>query len=93
MAFVVLGVALVLETFSLRTAALAANDQRGDRSWWTFIRTSKTPELPVVLLEDFGALVGLLIAAVTASVLAFAEIARRLRRTTGIKEEANGQLA
>ena len=35
-----------------------------DRSWWTFIRTTKSPELPVVLLEDSGALVGLLFALV-----------------------------
>ena len=32
---------------------------RGDRSWWAFIRESKSPEIPVVLLEDFGALIGL----------------------------------
>ena len=35
---------------------------RGDRSWWKFIRTAKTPELPVVLLEDLGALAGLVFA-------------------------------
>ncbi len=63
-AFAVLGVSLVLETFSMRTATRAARELRGDRSWWTFIRTAKTPELPVVLLEDFAALVGLLLAAI-----------------------------
>jgi cation diffusion facilitator family transporter len=62
-AFAVLGVSVVLESLSMRTAARAARTLRGDRSWWRFIRTSKTPELPVVLLEDFGALVGLLLAA------------------------------
>ena len=61
--FVVLGIALVLESLSLRTASRAANAVRGDQSWWTFIRTSKAPELPVVLLEDFGGIVGLLLAA------------------------------
>jgi cation diffusion facilitator family transporter len=58
----VLGVAIVLETFSLRTAIQAASQLKGDESWWKFIRHSKSPELPVVLLEDFGALLGLLFA-------------------------------
>lgn len=61
-AFVVLFVALVLESLSMRTAMRAARPLRGDRSWWRFIRSSKAPELPVVLLEDFGALVGLTLA-------------------------------
>jgi cation diffusion facilitator family transporter len=61
-AFAVLGVSIVLESLSMRTAVRAARSLRGDRSWWQFIRTAKTPELPVVLLEDFGALVGLLLA-------------------------------
>lgn len=61
--------AVVLETYSFRTAISEANKIRGDASWWQFIRRSKNPELPVVLLEDFGAEVGLLIAlaAVTAT--------------------------
>jgi cation diffusion facilitator family transporter len=58
-AFAVLGIAVVLECLSIRTAARAAGEVRGDRTWWQFIRTSKAPELPVVLLEDFGAIVGL----------------------------------
>ncbi len=58
-AFVVLGVSIVLESLSMRTATRAARGLRGDQSWWAFIRTAKTPELPVVLLEDFAALVGL----------------------------------
>ncbi len=62
-AFAVLGVSIVLESLSMRTAVRAARGLRGDRGWWQFIRTAKTPELPVVLLEDFGALVGLLLAA------------------------------
>ena len=55
----ILGVALVLESFSLRTAVKAANPLRKGRSWVEFIHRSKSPELPVVLLEDLGALVGL----------------------------------
>jgi len=61
-AFGVLGIAIVLESFSLRTAAHEADKVRGERTWWQFIRTSKSPELPVVLLEDVGALVGLVFA-------------------------------
>jgi cation diffusion facilitator family transporter len=58
----ILGVALVLETFSLRTAVKAANPERRGLGWWSYIRRSKSPELPVVLLEDLGALVGLMLA-------------------------------
>ena len=61
-AFAILGVAVVLELFSLRTAVREARPFRGSRSWVTYIRRSKSPELPVVLLEDLGALVGLLFA-------------------------------
>ncbi len=63
-AFVVLGIAVVLEGFSLRTAAREARPGRRGRSWWGFIRHTKNPELPVVLLEDTGALLGLAIAIV-----------------------------
>jgi cation diffusion facilitator family transporter len=63
-AFVVLGVAIVLEGWSLRTARHEAKPSRGSRSWWSFIRTTKSPELPVVLLEDTGALTGLVFALV-----------------------------
>ena len=58
----ILAIAVVLEGFSLRTAVVAANAVRGDAGWWSFIRNSKAPELPVVLLEDLGALLGLVIA-------------------------------
>ena len=61
-AFAILGVSVVLETFSLRTAVKEANHVRHGRSWWNFIRTAKSPELPVVLLEDIGAEAGLLVA-------------------------------
>ena len=58
-AFVVLALSFVLEAFSLRTAIGEANKVRGGRNWGTFIRRSKAPELPVVLLEDLAALIGL----------------------------------
>jgi len=54
--------ALVAEGFSLRTAMHESNLLRGEDSWWGFIRHSRVPELPVVLLEDFGAMTGLVIA-------------------------------
>ena len=63
-AFGVLGIAIVLEGWSLRTARHEAMPNRRGRTWWRFIRTTKSPELPVVLLEDSGALVGLLFALV-----------------------------
>jgi cation diffusion facilitator family transporter len=55
----ILVVAVVLESFSLRTAVREANHVRASESWWAFVRHSKSPELPVVLLEDLGALIGL----------------------------------
>lgn len=61
-AFGVLIVAIILESFSFYTAIKESNIVRGDRSWWQFIRRAKAPELPVVLLEDLGALVGLILA-------------------------------
>jgi cation diffusion facilitator family transporter len=61
-ALAVLGVAIVLEALSFRTAVVEAAAVKGDDSWWHFIRRSKSPELPVVLLEDSGALLGLLLA-------------------------------
>ena len=59
---VVLVLAIVMETFSFRTAIVESNRERGDRSWVQFVRTAKAPELPVVLLEDAGALLGLVFA-------------------------------
>jgi cation diffusion facilitator family transporter len=61
-AYLVLGVAMVLEAASFRTAIREASKVRRRYSWWQFIRAAKSPELPVVLLEDFGALIGLLFA-------------------------------
>ena len=59
-AFAILLIAVALETYSLRTAVKESNRVRQPgMSWATFIRTSKAPELPVVLLEDVGAEIGL----------------------------------
>jgi cation diffusion facilitator family transporter len=58
----VLVVAIALESYSFRTAIVESNHVRGDRSWTEFVRHAKAPELPVVLLEDLGALVGLILA-------------------------------
>ena len=58
----ILALAIALESWSFRTAVGAARLVRGSNGWWSFIRHSKSPELPVVLLEDIGALLGLLIA-------------------------------
>jgi cation diffusion facilitator family transporter len=60
----VLGVAIVMEGFSFRTAIVESNRTRGDQSWVRFVRTAKAPELPVVLLEDLAALLGLCFALV-----------------------------
>jgi cation diffusion facilitator family transporter len=61
-AFVVLGVAIALESFSLRTAVQESSAARGRAGWRSFIRHAKAPELPAVLLEDVAALSGLLLA-------------------------------
>lgn len=58
----VLIVAILLETFSFRTAIKETQPLLKGRSYWRFIKESKTPELPVVLLEDLAALLGLIIA-------------------------------
>ncbi|MGV8913287.1 MAG: cation diffusion facilitator family transporter [Rhodoglobus sp.] len=58
----VLLIAIVLESFSLRTAVRESNLVRGKQSWIAFIRHAKAPELPVVLLEDVAALLGLVLA-------------------------------
>jgi cation diffusion facilitator family transporter len=58
----VLVVAIALESFSFRTAIVESNRSRGELSWPDFVRRAKAPELPVVLLEDFAALAGLVLA-------------------------------
>jgi divalent metal cation (Fe/Co/Zn/Cd) transporter len=61
-AYGVLGLSMILESFSLRTAIREANEVRGERGWRQFVHLTKTPELPVVLLEDSAALIGLSLA-------------------------------
>jgi cation diffusion facilitator family transporter len=61
-AVVILVVAIGLEGFSFRTAIHESRPLKGSGTWWQFIRQSKVPELPVVLLEDLGALIGLVLA-------------------------------
>lgn len=59
---VVLVAAIIMESFSLRTAVVESNHVRKGRSWVQFVRRAKSPELPVILLEDIGALLGLVFA-------------------------------
>jgi cation diffusion facilitator family transporter len=61
-AVIVLLVAIGLEGFSLRTAVIESQHLKGDDTWAGFIRHAKNPELPVVLLEDVAALIGLVLA-------------------------------
>ncbi|MFC9474278.1 cation diffusion facilitator family transporter [Nocardia sp. NPDC056952] len=61
-AVVILVIAIGLETFSFLTAVRESRPLKGNASWWRFIRNSRSPELPVVLLEDTGALIGLVLA-------------------------------
>jgi cation diffusion facilitator family transporter len=58
----VLVFAIIAETFSFRMAIKESNEVRGKLTWTQFVRRAKAPELPVVLLEDLGALVGLILA-------------------------------
>jgi cation diffusion facilitator family transporter len=58
----VLVAAIVMESLSFRTAIIEANKIRGHISWPKFIRQARSPELPVILLEDFAALTGLVLA-------------------------------
>src|SRR5207244_2572951 len=68
-AIIILLGAVVLEALSFRTGIRASRELKGDATWWRFIRRARNPELPVVLLEDLAALIGLAIA-LTAIVLA-----------------------
>ena len=58
----ILVVAIGLESYSFRTAIVESRPLKGSGTWWQFIRRSRNPELPVVLLEDTGALLGLVFA-------------------------------
>lgn len=70
---VVLGIAIVLETLSFRTAIIETNKVRGKATFWQFIRRAKQPELPVILLEDLAALLGLVFALVAVSLALITE--------------------
>ena len=63
-AIAVLLIGIGLESWSFRTAVAEARPRLRGRSWWRFVQETKNPELPVVLLEDLGALVGLSVALV-----------------------------
>lgn len=58
----VLVFAICLEGWALRTAAIEANKTRERASWLEFVRRAKAPEIPVILLEDTGAVIGLVFA-------------------------------
>ncbi len=53
---------IVLEGYSFGTAIKVGRGMKGDAGWWEFIRRSRSPEVPVVLLEDAGAMTGLVLA-------------------------------
>jgi len=63
----VLVLGILLEGYSFRTAVVESLPFKGRASWWQFVRHSRSPELPVVLLEDLGALIGLVLALVGVS--------------------------
>jgi cation diffusion facilitator family transporter len=63
----VLALGIVLEGASFVVAFRQARQAKGKASWWDFVRRTKLPELPTVLLEDLGALVGLALALVGVS--------------------------
>ena len=72
----VLVVAILLESFSLRTAVKeTAAVRRPGESYWAFIRHARAPELPVVLLEDTAALIGLVLALLGVGLTAMTDIA------------------
>lgn len=61
-ALTILLFAMCMEAFAFQTAVKESRHYKGNHSWRSFIRRSRIPELPVVLLEDFGALMGLIFA-------------------------------
>jgi len=61
-AIAVLLAAIAMESFSFRTAIVETNKIRGRATWVQFVRRAKQPELPVILLEDLAALLGLVFA-------------------------------
>jgi cation diffusion facilitator family transporter len=69
-AIAILLLGIVLESYSFWTAVKESRPLKGRASWWEFIRHSRVPELPVVLLEDLGALTGLVFALIGISLAA-----------------------
>ena len=67
-AFAVLGVAAILEGWSLRTTIRSGRPAKGALSWWRLLQLTKAPEIIVVFLEDLGALIGICIALLGVSV-------------------------
>jgi cation diffusion facilitator family transporter len=65
--------ALIVEGLSFRTAIKEANKARGKQHLFRFIHRTKAPELPVVLLEDLGAMVGLVIALIGVTMAHFTD--------------------
>ena len=61
-AYAILSFGIVAEFFAFRTAIVQSRPLKGDQSWWEFIRTTRVPELAVVLLEDLAAMIGLVVA-------------------------------
>jgi cation diffusion facilitator family transporter len=61
-AYAVLLAAMVLEGGALYVARRAVRRVSGGRSFWRFFQEHKDPALPLVFLEDSGALLGLTIA-------------------------------
>ena len=72
----ILAFAIAMEAFAFRTAVTESRHTKGDHSWPSFIRRSRIPELPVVLLEDLGALVGLVMAVTAISIAKITDNAR-----------------
>jgi cation diffusion facilitator family transporter len=63
LAFAVLGLGALLDGWSLRTTVRAGRSAKGDLTWKGLVQATKVPDLLIVLLEDFGALLGIAIAA------------------------------
>jgi len=63
-AYVVLGISLLLEGASWLTAVREFRRTQGDLGWWKAVRRSKDPSTFIVLFEDSAAMFGLVVAAV-----------------------------
>jgi cation diffusion facilitator family transporter len=59
---VILTVSVVMEGLSFRTAMSEAKADKAGHTWRQYVLNAKAPELPVVLMEDFAALIGLILA-------------------------------